>query len=137
MIQACSHLVISSENVEVMKLFFESLFLIEPHFSNSEFCEFVLSSRFRIAFFKPVGKASQYFSLPKDRSQVSYGVTVKDVQAAYQKAVEMNLKVSGPPKEHPWGEKSFLLIDPENNRWEIAQSPSQDGMLVDLNEKGM
>jgi uncharacterized glyoxalase superfamily protein PhnB len=30
----------------------------------------------------------------------------------------------------PWGERSFLLTDPDGNRWEITQSPSADGMLV-------
>ena len=132
MIQACSHLVISASDVEKMKDFFEALFGVFPHFFNSEFCEFVLPSKFRVAFFKPVGKAAHFFDLPKERSQVSYGVTVIDVDSTYHKAMEMKLAVSGPPKEHPWGEKSFLVIDPENNRWEVTQSPSKDGMLVNL-----
>ena len=41
------------------------------------------------------------------------------------------IQLSGPPKEHPWGDKSFLVTDPDGNRWEIAQAPSDDGMLVD------
>lgn len=134
LIQACSHLVISTKNVEVMKDFFSSLFAVQPHFYNPEFCEFVLPSRFRVAFFKPVGKAALFFGLPQERTQVSYGVTVVDVEATYQTALRLNYQVSGAPKEHSWGEKSFLVVDPENNRWEIAQSPSQDGMLVNLNE---
>ena len=135
MIQACSHLVISASDVERMRRFFEALFIVSPHFFNEEFCEFVLPSKFRIAFFKPVGKASQFFSLPQERSQVSYGVTVQDVDVVYQRALEMKLNVSGPPKDHPWGEKSFLVIDPENNRWEVTQSPSNDGMLVNLEKQ--
>lgn len=132
MIQACSHLVITAENVEAMSDLFEQLFDQKAHFKNKEFCEFVLSSKFRIAFFKPTGKTAQFFSLTKDRSQVSFGVTVSDVEKTYQKALALNLKLSGPPKEHPWGEKSFLLIDIEGNRWEVTQSPSTDGMLVNL-----
>lgn len=131
-LKACSHFVIASADVEAMEKFFSALFKIQPHFSNPEFCEFVLPSRFRVAFFKPVGKASQFFGLPSVRSQVSYGLTVDDVEATYEIAKQLGLKVSGPPKEHPWGEKSFLVVDPENNRWEITQSPSQDGMLVNL-----
>ena len=132
MIQACSHVVIASSDVERIRQVFESLFLIQPYFSNPEFCEFVLPNKFRVAFFKPTGKASQFFSAAQERSQLSLGVTVKDVEATYQKALALNLKVSGPPKDHPWGEKSFLVIDPDDNRWEITQSPSQDGMLVNL-----
>jgi len=37
---------------------------------------------------------------------------------------------AGEPKEHPWGEKSFLLIDPDGNRWEITESPTPDGILL-------
>ena len=37
---------------------------------------------------------------------------------------------AGAPKEHPWGEKSFLLIDPDGNKWEITESPTESGMLV-------
>lgn len=132
MIKACSHLVIASSNVSAMREFFVSLFQAKPHFSNDEFCEFVLASHFRVAFFKPVGKSALFFSLPQDRSQVAYGVTVENVEEVYSRALQLRLQVSGAPKDHPWGEKSFLLIDPENNRWEIAQSPSRDGMLVNL-----
>lgn len=135
MIQACSHLVITATNVIAMSDWFEHLFEVKPYFKNEEFTEFVISNKFRIAFFKPTGKAAHYFSLPKDRSQVSYGVTVLNVETTYQKALQLNLKVSGPPKDHPWGEKSFLLIDLEDNRWEVTQSPSQDGMLVNLETK--
>ncbi len=132
MIQACSHLVIAAKDVECMQMFFEQLFEVAPYFSNSEFCEFVLPNQFRLAFFKPVGKAAQFFSNPKERSQVSYGVTVLNIEATYQKALALKLRVSGEPKDHPWGEKSFLVIDAEENRWEITQSPSKNGMLVNL-----
>jgi uncharacterized glyoxalase superfamily protein PhnB len=41
------------------------------------------------------------------------------------------ITISGPPKDHPWGERSFLLTDPDGNRWEITQSPSDNGMLTE------
>jgi uncharacterized glyoxalase superfamily protein PhnB len=60
---------------------------------------------------------------------------VKDVDDLYQKVLsqdqDYHLQTSGPPKDHPWGERSFLLIDPDGNRWEVTQSPTDKGMLVD------
>lgn len=134
MLLACSHLVIAAEDVERQVLFFRTLFGIEPYFANKEFAEFVLPSRFRVAFFRVVGPASKFFVAQKERQQVAFGLTVRGVDAIYAKAVAPELQAlgvttGGAPKEHPWGEKSFLLIDPEDNRWELAESPSEDGML--------
>ncbi len=40
-----------------------------------------------------------------------------------------NISLASKPKDHPWGFRSFLLVDPDLNRWEITQSPSEKGML--------
>lgn len=137
MIQGCSHLVIVAKDVAKMSGFFKSVFEVQPHYENPEFVDFVLPSKFRIAFFKATGTAAKYFHVPAERTGVSYGITVSQIDTFYKRLTDeflskpnCELQVSGPPKEHPWGEKSFLLIDPEQNRWEITQSPSQNGMLV-------
>lgn len=136
MILTCSHLVLATEDVTRAAKFFGALFDVSPHFENEQFCEFVLPSRFRIAFFKVVGPAAKYFKATTDREGLGIGVTVKDVEAIFKKLSEdaslrWNVITSGPPKEHPWGEKSFLLIDPDGNRWEITQSPTPTGELID------
>jgi catechol 2,3-dioxygenase-like lactoylglutathione lyase family enzyme len=135
MLLACSHLVIATADVPRMTRFFSAAFGLAPHFANDLFAEFVLSSRFRVAFFVPVGKAARSFDAAADRGGSAFGVTVDDVDATYRALTAMTalvpIELSGPPKEHPWGEKSFLLTDPDGNRWEITQTPSADGMLVD------
>ena len=131
MLRACSHLVVATDDVPKMTHFFSSLFEINPYFENKEFSEFVLPSRFRIAFFRPVGASAKHFKSTQERGGLGIGLTVENVDSIYDKAKGMaGTQVSGPPKEHPWGEKSFLLIDPDGNRWELTQSPSTDGMLV-------
>ena len=130
MILACSHLVIATHDVAKMVHFFSNLFGIQVHFENEMFAEFVLPSRHRIAFFKPVGASAKHFHAEGERGHCAFGVTVEDVSQIHETALRLNLKVSGPPKDHPWGEKSFLLTDPDGNRWEITQSPSPSGLLV-------
>ena len=135
MLLACSHLVVATADVPRMTRFFGQAFGVSPHFANDLFAEFVLPSRFRVAFFVPVGKSARSFDAAASRGASAFGVTVDDVEATYRTLAAMTaeaaIDLSGPPKEHPWGEKSFLLTDPDGNRWEIAQAPSADGMLVD------
>lgn len=134
-ILACSHLVIASDDVPRITRFFAAAFDATPQFENDMFAEFVLSSRFRVAFFKPTGASARTFQSTADRSAWAIGVTVADVDACYEKVTALTavagIQVSGPPKTHPWGEKSFLLTDMDGNRWEITQTPSRDGMLTD------
>lgn len=131
---AHSHLVITTKDVALITDYWSQLLEIEPHFQNKGFSEFVLPSGFRFAFFLPTGKSGQHFSSESDRSQCSFGLTVKDIHEAYLKSTALKEVFqsgdAGAPKEHPWGEKSFLLIDPDGNKWEITESPTQSGMLV-------
>jgi uncharacterized glyoxalase superfamily protein PhnB len=137
MLLACSHVVIASADVPRITGFFSRAFGVQPRFENDMFSEFVLPSKFRIAFFKPVGPSARTFRAEAERTASALGLTVGDVDAAYRALVDLGgagglaIELSGPPKEHPWGEKSFLLTDPDGNRWEIAQSPSASGMLED------
>jgi uncharacterized glyoxalase superfamily protein PhnB len=131
---ACSHVVLASDDVPRITSFFHHAFGVAPRFENAMFSEFVLPSKFRVAFFKPVGPSARTFRATADRTAGALGVTVADVDATYRTLADLTgfpIQLSGPPKEHPWGEKSFLLTDPDGNRWEIAQSPSASGMLDD------
>ena len=130
MLLACSHLVLASADVPRITETFSAAFGVAPQFANDMFAEFVLPSAFRIAFFKPVGPTAKTFTTTDDRRTGSIGVTVEDVDAVHATVSQLeSCSVSGPPKDHPWGERSFLLTDPDGNRWEVTQTPSADGML--------
>jgi uncharacterized glyoxalase superfamily protein PhnB len=130
MLLACSHLVLASGDVPRITRFFGQAFSMSPHFANEMFAEFLLPSGFRIAFFKPVGPTAKTFSTSADRRTVSHGITVDDVDAVHTVVAGLEAcTVSGPPRDHSWGERSFLLTDPDGNRWEVTQAPGADGML--------
>lgn len=135
MIRAASHLVLATADVTAITGFFAQAFNMSPAFENDMFSEFVLSSKFRIAFFVPVGASAKSFDPAASRKGGSVGLTVADVDAAFTRLDALRgtftHQLSGPPKDHPWGEKSFLLTDPDGNRWEITQAPSADGLLTD------
>jgi hypothetical protein len=132
MLRACSHLVLASPDVPRITRFFSDAFDIAPRFANEMFAEFVLPSAFRIAFFKPAGSSAQTFDASADRRGSAIGITVEDVNRFHAGVADRYAPyLSGPPKEHPWGERSLLLTDPDGNRWEVTQSPSTTGMLID------
>ena len=132
---ACSHIVLASEDVPRIAVFFRDAFGVAAQYENELFADFVLPSRFRVAFFKPVGASARLFRADADRSGSAFGVTVEDVDRVHARLAALAerhpIEISGAPKDHPWGERSFLLTDPDGNRWEITQAPSRDGMLVD------
>ena len=134
-IRAASHLVIATADVLAITRFFTEAFGLAPAFENDMFSEFVLPSKFRIAFFRPVGASAASFDAGASRTGSAVGLTVADVDDIFATLEVLRDRfahqLSGPPKEHPWGEKSFLLTDPDGNRWEITEAPSVDGMLVD------
>ncbi len=133
MILACSHVILASDDVPRIARFFSQAFGMLPQFENDMFAEFVLPSRFRLAFFKPAGASARTFRASADRDGCALGITVVDVERAYRALDglrDTGIQLSGPPNDHPWGEKSFLLTDPDGNRWEVTQSPSADGMLT-------
>jgi catechol 2,3-dioxygenase-like lactoylglutathione lyase family enzyme len=135
-ILAASHLVVATHDVSRITRFFAEALGLAPVFENNMFSEFVLPSKFRIAFFKPVGASAASFDASASRKGSAVGLTVADVDDTFARLEALrhtfSHQLSGPPKEHPWGEKSFLLTDPDGNRWEITQAPSVDGLLVDL-----
>ena len=137
MICTVSHVVICVENVERSVAFFDTVFETRPRYHQPGFAEYVFATQFRLAFFEPLGKTKQFFEAPTSRKGASIGVTVTSVDACYERTLaareRFGLSVSGPPKEHPWGEKSFLLIDPDGTRFEVTQSPSESGFLVETN----
>ena len=134
MLLAASHLVLATADVPAITRFFAEAFGLTPAFENDMFSEFVLPSKFRIAFFKPVGASAATFDAGASRQGSAVGLTVADVDDTFARLEVLRDRfahqLSGPPKDHPWGEKSFLLTDPDGNRWEITQTPSADGSLV-------
>jgi uncharacterized glyoxalase superfamily protein PhnB len=131
-LRACSHLVLASHDVPRITAFFADAFAATPRFANEVFSDFVLPSAFRIAFFKPVGPTAATFTTTTDRRTTSIGLTVDNVDEVHARVATLSVcSVSGPPRDHPWGERSFLLTDPDGNRWEVTQSPRFDGMLPD------
>lgn len=140
MIKSCSHLVIATDDVKKMSDFFAQIFEVTSCYENELFSEFILESEFRIAFFKPVEANKKFFDTSSSRRSISLGVTVENVDKTFERVKllkELDIEIGSEPKDHIWGFRSFVLLDPDKNRWEITQSPTKSGMLkeVDLVKK--
>lgn len=121
------HIVIASHQVATITAFFSKVFAKEPDFQNDEFSDFAFENGTRVAFFAPIGKSARFFSAEGVRSAVAHGISLRGVDACYERCVQLeqhySLELSGPPKDHPWGERSFLVVDPDGNRWEVMEAP--------------
>src|SRR5690349_13260978 len=104
-IRAASHLILATADVTRITRFFTEAFGIEPVFENDMFSEFVLPSKFRLAFFKPVGASAQSFDASASREGSAVGLTVANVDDAFERVNGLGdrflYRVSGPPKDHP------------------------------------
>jgi uncharacterized glyoxalase superfamily protein PhnB len=49
-------------------------------------------------------------------------VRVDDVDAHYARASERGAQVSGPPADHPYGERQYTAVDPGGHTWTFSQS---------------
>lgn len=48
-------------------------------------------------------------------------MTVDDLDRAYQKLLDLNIKITSPPTVMPWGQRLLFLEDPDRNLLEIVQ----------------
>jgi len=44
-----------------------------------------------------------------------------DLDATYSKLTEFGIRTEGPPKIQPWGERDFMLLDPDGNLVQFSQ----------------
>jgi uncharacterized glyoxalase superfamily protein PhnB len=47
---------------------------------------------------------------------------IRDADALYTELVSIGANIPDPPVSHPWGLRSFEVIDPEGNRLSFSQT---------------
>jgi len=52
---------------------------------------------------------------------ITYGVEVSDVDAEYERIRSEGVDTDGPPRDNPWGDRSFTVVDPNGIAVHIHQ----------------
>ncbi|MCA9649553.1 MAG: VOC family protein [Myxococcales bacterium] len=52
---------------------------------------------------------------------LAYGIEVDDVDAEYQRIRSAGVDTDGPPRDNPWGDRSFTVVDPNGIALHIHQ----------------
>lgn len=52
---------------------------------------------------------------------LAYGLEVQDVHAAYHRICTRGVDTDGPPRDNPWGDRSFTVVDPNGIAVHIHQ----------------
>lgn len=53
---------------------------------------------------------------------LAYGIEVDDVDAEYEQMVSSGVDTDGPPRDNPWGDRSFTVVDPNGIALHIHQT---------------
>lgn len=53
---------------------------------------------------------------------LAYGIEVDDVDAEYERIATSGVDTDGPPRDNPWGNRSFTLVDPNGIALHIHQT---------------
>lgn len=74
------------------------------------------SGDLELGFMRPVGDESPFVG-----HGVTYGLEVEDVEAEYRRICIEGVDTDGPPRDNPWGDRSFTVIDPNGIALHIHQ----------------
>lgn len=117
--------VMVTSNLEVVKLFYETIFGFNAVFFDPEFYLHLVSpaSGVQLGFLMP-GHSSQPEFLHAAMSSEGYVISfeVKDAALAYEQAKALNLNVAMELKAEVWGQLHFMLEDPAGFRIDVVQS---------------
>jgi uncharacterized glyoxalase superfamily protein PhnB len=61
-------------------------------------------------------------STPRHTGIGSCSFYIRDADAIYTELVSIGANIPDPPVSHPWGLRSFEVIDPEGNRLSFSQT---------------
>jgi len=73
-------------------------------------------SGLELGFLRPLGD-----ELPFGGHGLTYGLEVDDVDAEYQRMRGAGIDTDGPPRDNPWGDRSFTVVDPNGISLHIHQ----------------
>lgn len=59
--------------------------------------------------------------LPLRAHGLTYGLEVDDVDTAYDRIRTQGVDTDGPPRDNPWGDRSFTVVDPNGIALHIHQ----------------
>jgi hypothetical protein len=114
----CSHVILASDDVPRISGFFCEAFDVPPHYENDMFADFVLPSRFRVAFFKPVGASARSFRAEADRDACAFGATVADVDLVYGRLVAMSGRFPDSVERSAQGPSLGRRASSDRSRWQ-------------------
>ncbi len=83
----------------------------------------------QLGFARPIGDEAPFVG-----HGVTYGLEVEDVDAVHRQFCEQGVDTDGPPRDNPWGDRSFTVVDPNGIAVHIHQviepAPEYAGYFV-------
>ena len=122
--------VMVAANLDEQKAFYESVFGFQAVFYDADFYLHLVSpsSGAQLGFLRPEHPSQPDFLQPlmsADGYVISF--EVKDAAHAYAEAQNMHLSIAMDLKDEDWGQRHFMLEDPEGFRVDLVQQLNASG----------
>ncbi|MCP4674448.1 MAG: glyoxalase [Deltaproteobacteria bacterium] len=100
---------ITTDQIESLKVFYCEHFKFKPVFDNGDFL--CLQSEDRsceISFMKPGCEDTK----PHQGMSMTFCFEVDDVDLEHKRLSERGVQIAQPPQDNPWGDRSTIAVDP-------------------------
>ncbi len=101
---------VTTPNLDAVKAFYTEHFGFEPSFDAPEYLALrsTRSPDLELGFMP----SSEGCSTPFDGNGMTFCLEVADVDKEHDRLVSEGVAPLGPPRDNPWGDRSFQVIDP-------------------------
>lgn len=104
---------IITDKIELTKKFYNNIFETKITFDCGWYCSLAFNgSGDEIQFMEPQSDSDALFQ----NQGVTYNISVKDVDTEYDKVQKLGVKIVVPIEDHHWGDRSFVICDPNGVR---------------------
>jgi predicted enzyme related to lactoylglutathione lyase len=104
---------IITDKIEETKYFYSKILKTKITFDCGWYCSICFEgSKSEIQFMTPQKESDKLFL----NQGVTYNICVEDVDFEYAKIVAKGVTTVDPIEDHPWGDRSFVILDPNDVR---------------------
>ena len=101
---------VTTSDLGAVKAFYTEHFGFKPSFEAPEYLALTStqSPHLELGFMPPAKETCQ----PFDGKGMTFCLEVDDVDKEYERLVSEGVTPLGPPRDNPWGDRSFQVVDP-------------------------
>lgn len=118
MVDSVAGVIIWTEDVERMLLFYRDMLGLQPHSQHGDFVAFKFGD-VRLS----IGKHDGVKGESRDPYRIMINLGTRDIHAEYQRLVRQGVEFVRKPEKEQWGGWVATFLDPDGNVLQLLQQP--------------